>query len=201
MTDSSRDDYSSADHEQHDLLEGQILIAMPGMNDKQFERSVVLICTHSAENGAIGLVINKTADNITFSELLDQIGIEKDDPKDEIRIHFGGPVDRERGFVLHSTDYLVENTIEIEGLAGLTGTVDILKAIADGNGPKRCLLALGYAGWAPGQLEAELRANGWLHCPPDEDLLFGEDLKSKWTSALSKLGIDLSRFSGTAGNA
>lgn len=185
-----------------DCLEGQFLIAMPGMADTRFERSVVYLCAHTAQGGAMGLVVNKSADNITFDELLDQLDIDGNFVVPSIDIHFGGPVDTGRGFVLHSNDYQKEDsTIQIGDHVGLTGTTDILKAIVGGDGPKRSLVALGYAGWAPGQLESEIRANGWLHCTADNNLLFDAAIEDRWESAMAKLGIDLSLLSGTAGNA
>ncbi len=150
----------------------------------------------------MGLVVNKTAENITFGELLEQLDIATSNPAQSIDVHFGGPVDTGRGFVLHSTDYSKEDsTIQIGDGVGLTATTDILKAIVGGDGPKQSLVALGYAGWAPGQLESEIRANGWLHCPADTNLLFDAAIENRWESAMAKLGIDLSLLSGTAGNA
>ncbi len=188
--------------QKQDCLEGQFLIAMPGMADTRFERSVVYLCAHTAQGGAMGLVVNKTADNITFEELLEQLEIAPPRSGQPIDVHFGGPVDTGRGFVLHSTDYSKEDsTIFVGNSVGLTATTDILKAIVGGDGPERSLVALGYAGWAPGQLESEIRANGWLHCPADDDLLFEAALENRWENAMAKLGIDLSLLSGVAGNA
>ncbi|MFQ5958054.1 MAG: YqgE/AlgH family protein [Alphaproteobacteria bacterium] len=181
-------------------LEGHMLVAMPQMSDPRFARSVIYLCAHSAE-GAMGLVVNKLIDSITFPDLLRQLNIDEGPASDRICIHFGGPVESGRGFVLHSDDYLQDSTLVInEGIA-LTATIDVLRAIANGEGPRRSLLALGYAGWAPGQLDAEIQANGWLHVDPDEDLIFGGNLDKKWEQAINKLGIDLSVFSGTAGRA
>ncbi len=189
-------------NQDQDSLEGQLLIAMPDMADTRFERSVIYMCAHTAEGGAMGLVVNKSAENITFPELLEQLEIDGTQSSPVIDVHFGGPVDTGRGFVLHSTDYSKkDSTIHIGNSVGLTATTDILKAIVSGDGPKSSLVALGYAGWAPGQLESEIRANGWLHCPADNKLLFEAALEDRWESALAKLGIDLSLLSGTAGNA
>ncbi|MFQ5784057.1 MAG: YqgE/AlgH family protein [Alphaproteobacteria bacterium] len=181
-------------------FEGHMLVAMPQMSDPRFERSVIYLCAHSSE-GAMGLVVNKLVDTITFPDLLQQLNIEVEGDTEPIRVHFGGPVESGRGFVLHSDDYVQESTLVInEGIA-LTATVDVLRAIAHGEGPRRSLLALGYAGWAPGQLDAEVQANGWLQVPPDEDLIFGANLDNKWERAINKIGIDLSLLSPTAGRA
>ena len=181
-------------------LEGHMLVAMPQMSDPRFARSVIYLCAHSSD-GAMGLVVNKLIDSITFPDLLRQLNIDEASSTDQIRIHFGGPVESGRGFVLHSDDYVQESTLVVnEGIA-LTATIDVLRAIANDEGPRRSLLALGYAGWAPGQLDAEIQANGWLHVDPDDDLIFGGDLDKKWEQAINKLGIDLSVFSGVAGRA
>jgi putative transcriptional regulator len=182
-------------------LIGQMLIAMPAMSDPRFQKSLIYVCAHS-EKGAMGLVVNKPLHHITFEELLDQLDIGKTAIPRRLPVHFGGPVETGRGFVLHSLDYcLQEATLRISEAVGLTATVDVLRAIAGGKGPWQALLALGYAGWAPGQLEGEIRANGWLHCPADEELLFGGEFERKWQRAMSKLGIDVSMLSSAAGNA
>ncbi len=181
-------------------LEGHMLVAMPQMSDPRFARSVIYLCAHSSD-GAMGLVVNKLIDSITFPDLLRQLNIDEASSTDQIRIHFGGPVESGRGFVLHSDDYVQESTLVVnEGIA-LTAHIDVLRAIVNDEGPRRSLLALGYAGWAPGQLDAEIQANGWLHVDPDDDLIFGGDLDKKWEQAINKLGIDLSVFSGVAGRA
>lgn len=187
-------------------LDGQLLVAMPIMTDKRFARSVIYMCAHSAE-GAMGLIINQRAPHISFSELLDQLSIEGGNGEDkpdlaDIDVHVGGPVETGRGFVLHSSDYYVaESTLPIDEGVSLTATIDILKAIAGGKGPGRAILALGYAGWRPGQLENEIQANGWLHCPADLDLLFDRDLDQKYERAMSKIGIDPSHLVSEAGHA
>lgn len=189
-------------------LDGQLLLAMPGMTDKRFQRSVIYLCTHSAD-GAMGLIVNQRASHISFTGLLKQLGIVGDDadeivPPDVLRmhVHVGGPVSTERGFVLHSTDYFAEDsTLEIDDSVCLTATIDILKAMAGGKGPEQAILALGYAGWAPGQLETEIQANGWLHCPADRDLVFGPDLELKYDRAMFKIGIDPSHLVSEAGHA
>lgn len=177
-----------------------MLIAMPQMRDPRFTRTVVYICAHSQE-GAMGLVINRLFDAITFPDLLDQLGIEASPGCAEIPVHFGGPVEAGRGFVLHTTDYGNEGTMVVNDEVALTATVDVLKAIAESRGPHRSLLALGYAGWSPGQLDAEILENVWLNVPADDELLFGNDLDHKWERAIHKLGIDLTMLSGDAGHA
>ncbi len=181
-------------------LAGQMLIAMPQMQDSRFTRSVVYVCAHS-EEGAMGLVINRLFDEITFPDLLDQLGIEPTADCEKIRVHFGGPVEAGRGFVLHTPDYANDTTMMVADGVALTATIDVLKAIADGSGPDRSLLALGYAGWSAGQLDDEIRENVWLNVPADPELLFGRDLDHKWERAIAKLGIDVSMLSGDAGHA
>jgi putative transcriptional regulator len=181
-------------------LAGQMLIAMPQMRDPRFARSVVYVCAHSAE-GAMGLVVNRLFDQLSFTDLLDQLEIPPTPLCSEIRIHFGGPVDAGRGFVLHSTDYMAESTLVVDEEVALTATVDVLRAISDGTGPMRSLLALGYSGWSPGQLDQEILENVWLNVPADPDLLFGSELDHKWERAIGKLGIDFGMLSGEAGHA
>lgn len=181
-------------------MSGHLLVAMPSMQDPRFARTVIYLCAHSAE-GAMGLVVNQALDSLSFPDLLDQLDIKTASMGDGTPIHFGGPVESGRGFVLHSADYVQETTLVVDGDIALTATVDILKAIAEGSGPSRSLLALGYAGWGPGQLDSEIKANGWLQVAPDDDLVFGPELGSKWERAIAKLGIDPSMLSGQAGNA
>ena len=189
-------------------LEGQMLVAMPRMTDRRFARSVIYVCAHSDE-GAMGLIINQPARHISAPDLLERLGISPRSSDDEVSnevlalpIHVGGPVETGRGFVLHSADYFAdESTLTIEKGVCLTATIDILKAIAQGRGPNRALLALGYSGWSPGQLETEIQANGWLHCPADLDLIFDDDLDGKYTRAMAKIGIDLSHLVSDAGHA
>jgi putative transcriptional regulator len=190
------------------FLEGQLLIAMPGMTDKRFARSVVYLCAHSAK-GAMGLIINQRAEHISFSDLLKQLEIVKGSDKKQIitaakdrHVHVGGPVETGRGFVLHSADYFSEDsTLPIDNGVCLTATVDILKAIVTGGGPGRSILALGYAGWGAGQLESEIQANGWLHCAADPDLIFGTDVDAKYARAMSKIGVDPAHLVNAAGHA
>jgi putative transcriptional regulator len=181
-------------------LEGQLLIAMPNMGDPRFERTVVFICAHS-EEGAMGLILNKIADEITFNDLLEQLEVDRPAPQEEIRIHAGGPVDTGRGFVLHSRDYLQATTMTVGDKYGLTATIDILKSIADGDGPNHSLLALGYAGWGAGQLDSEIQANGWLTVDPDAEIVFDEEIDTKWDRAVKKLGVDPSFLTSEAGHA
>ncbi len=190
------------------FLDGQLLIAMPGMADKRFARSVVYICAHSGD-GAMGIVINKLADDVKFRDLLVQLDIvqaqnEPDLPGgvDNIRVHRGGPVETGRGFVLHSNDFIIENaTLAIDDGICLTATLEILRAISDGRGPDRALLALGYAGWGPGQLEFEIQANGWLHSQADRSILFDPDIDNKYDRALAKIGVSPAMLSSDAGHA
>jgi len=181
-------------------LAGQMLIAMPQMRDARFSRTVVYLCAHTKE-GAMGLVINRMFNGLTFPDLLEQLNIEPTPICDPIKIHFGGPVEAGRGFVLHSTDYVQETTLVVNEEVGLTATIDVLKAIANGEGPNRSLLALGYAGWGAGQLDNEIRDNAWLSVQADEDLLFGTDIDHKWERAIAKIGVDFSMLSGEAGHA
>ena len=189
-------------------LEGQLLIAMPGMTDPRFERAVIFLCAHSSE-GAMGIVVNKPAPHISFPELLVQLevvpasdSIRLPARADAVRVLRGGPVETGRGFVLHSSDFFIKDaTLKIDDGICLTATVDILKAIARGAGPKHAILALGYAGWAPGQLETEIQDNGWLHCDADPDLIFGRDVEEKYLRALRKIGIDPGMLSNEAGHA
>jgi putative transcriptional regulator len=181
-------------------LIGQLLVAMPQMRDSRFERSVIYMCAHSAE-GAMGLVLNKLFDQISFPDLLDQLNIKTGPRTKQILVHFGGPVESGRGFVLHSDDYVRDGTLTITDGFALTATIDILRAIADGEGPRSSLLALGYAGWGPGQLEGEIQQNGWLTVPADPTLVFDGDLEAKWVRALAKLGVQPSALSGDAGHA
>jgi len=183
-----------------DYLTGQLLIAMPNMRDPRFTRTVIYVCAHNAD-GAMGLVVNRLVGSVTFPDLLDQLGIDTEAVTEEIRVHFGGPVESGRGFVLHSGEYHHASTLQVAEQMALTATVDILQDIAKGAGPRRSLLALGYAGWGPGQLDSEIQSNGWLNVSADEQLVFDEDLDGKWERAIGKLGIDPSLLSGDAGHA
>lgn len=190
------------------FLDGQMLIAMPAMGDPRFARSVIYMCAHS-DDGAMGLIINQHAPNIDFVDLLKQLNITSDEdaihlPRSlrEVAVHVGGPVATGRGFVLHSTDYYAEDsTLQIDDAVSLTATLDILRAMASGEGPDKALLALGYAGWSPGQLESEFHANGWLNCPADMNILFDDNVESKYDRALNKLGIDPTHLVSDSGHA
>jgi len=181
-------------------LTGQFLVAMPTMGDPRFERTVIYMCAHSAD-GAMGLVVNRVASEIDFPELLNQLEIETDGIKKSIPVLTGGPVEAGRGFVLHSMDYSQDSTLKVTDEVGLTATVDILRAIAEGEGPEKSLLTLGYAGWSSGQLDNEIQANGWLNVSSDTSILFDEDLNSKWDRAVRKVGVDPSFLSAEAGHA
>lgn len=181
-------------------LAGQLLMAMPNMRDARFARTVIYVCAHNSD-GAMGLVINRLVGSVTFPDLLQQLGIDAEHVAEEIRVHFGGPVESGRGFVLHSGEYEHDTTLKVADEVALTATVDILQDIAGGQGPRRSLLALGYAGWGPGQLDSEIQANGWLHVAADEELVFDEALDDKWERAIAKLGVDISLLSGDAGHA
>ena len=180
-------------------LSGQLLIAMPGMGDPRFERSVIFVCAHS-EDGAMGLIINKPYNAITFSSLLEQLGVSKYEGAQTIDVQLGGPVEVSRGFVLHSQDYIRDASMIVDEELALTATLDILSDIAGNCGPRRYLLALGYAGWGPGQLDTEILNNGWLNTEADEDLVFNKDLESKWAQALNKMGIDPLKLSDNVGH-
>lgn len=185
-----------------------MLIAMPGMRDERFSRTVIYMCAHSSD-GAMGIVVNQMASNVAFPDLLVQLDIIPEDrkinlPLDVIGVNVlrGGPVETGRGFVLHTSDFYIENsTLPIDEGICLTATLDILKAMACGEGPVNAVLALGYAGWGAGQLETEIQANGWLHCPADPDLIFGSDVETKYERAMRKIGIDPAMLSSEAGRA
>jgi putative transcriptional regulator len=189
-------------------LDGQLLVAMPGMEDARFARSVIYLCAHS-EDGAMGIVVNQASPVRNFPDLLVQLQIIAPQerislPKDaeNIQVLQGGPVQTDRGFVLHSADFFIDNsTLPIDDGVSLTATVDILRAIANGEGPHQALLALGFAGWDAGQLENEIQHNGWLNCPADPGILFDSDLESKYARALRLIGVDPGRLSAAAGHA
>jgi putative transcriptional regulator len=194
--------------EQRGFLDGQMLVAMPAMADPRFARSVIYICAHSPD-GAMGIVVNRLARRIKFPELLVQLNVIKREEAirlppsaGAIQVLKGGPVESERGFVLHSSDFFIkDSTLPIDDGISLTHTLDILRAIAAGGGPHRAVLALGYAGWTSGQLENEIQQNGWLSCPADPNLVFDTDLESKYARAMAKLGVDPAMLSNEAGHA
>lgn len=185
---------------QDGYLAGHLLVAMPSMQDPRFARSVVCLCAHSAE-GAMGLVMNKPLDGLSFDALLKQLGLDPVPPARRIRLVSGGPVESGRGFVLHTPDWEAEGSLRVNTDIALTASIDILKAIAAGGGPEEGFLALGYAGWGPGQLEAELQANAWLSVPADRALLFSAAPEAMWRDALARLRVDPGALSGAAGRA
>ncbi len=189
-------------------LEGQFLIAMPNMEDGRFDHSVVYVCSHT-EQGAMGLVLNQVARHLSLEDLLFQLNILNDETAirlpakiREMNVYKGGPVEMERGFVLHTDDYKLDrSTLEIDNGICLTATLEILKALAEGRGPDHAMLALGYSGWAPGQLESEIQANGWLTGPANRDLVFDPSFDNKWQRALLSIGVDPAMLFGEAGHA
>lgn len=181
-------------------LAGHLLVAMPNMPDDRFSKTVIYMCAHNAE-GAMGLVVNKPLETLSFPDLLEQLDIVPSGLHEPINVHFGGPVESGRGFVLHTPDYVQEATMVVNDDIALTATVDILQAIAEGSGPQKSLLALGYAGWGPGQLDSEIKANGWLHVEADPQLVFGGGMDDKWEQAMLKIGIDPRMLSDKAGHA
>jgi putative transcriptional regulator len=183
------------------FLEGKLLIAMPGMADPHFEKSVIFMCAHSSE-GAMGIMINKPVAGLSFHDLMEKLDLAVNPDTPNFPILYGGPVETGRGFVLHSGDYeSSEATLPVSEDISLTATLDILRAMASGRGPQHAIFALGYAGWTAGQIEDEIRRNGWIHCDCDPELLFDEELDGKWTAALRKLGINVSGLSPHAGHA
>jgi len=181
-------------------LGGQVLVAMPAMSDPRFARSVICLCAHSPD-GAMGLMVNRPLDGLSFDGLLRQLSLAPSPPQRRLRMLQGGPVENGRGFVLHTTDWSSEASLPVADGLALTASVDILKVIAGGGGPRQGVLALGYAGWGPGQLDEEIQLNAWLSVDPDEGLLFGETHDAKWHQAMAKLKVDPSALSGVAGRA
>lgn len=181
-------------------LTGQLLIAMPQLQDTRFERSVIYMCVHN-QDGAMGLMVNRLSEEMTFPDLLEQVGVELKSKSVSMPVHVGGPVDTGMGFVLHTSDYEQANTIKVDERISLTHTVEILKDIAEGYGPRQAMLALGYAGWGAGQLDGEIHENSWLNVPADESLIFDDAQQDKWKRSIAKLGFDISLLSGEAGHA
>ena len=187
--------------EGENFLEGKLLIAMPGMTDERFVQTVIYMCAHSGR-GAMGLVINKPIKGLSFAELMKQLEIETSVETSDLAVLYGGPVETGRGFVLHSSDYTAsDSTLNVSTNISLTATLDILRAISEGRGPKQALFALGYAGWGPGQVETEFQTNGWLHCEADPALIFDTDPDDKWKLALARLGIGPSGLVSDGGRA
>jgi putative transcriptional regulator len=183
-------------------LTAQLLIAMPGMGDPRFAHAVVFLCDHS-DDGAMGIILNKPIPDLRFAEMLDQLDITLDGPAPDVPICYGGPVERQRGFVLHSAEYSGHqaDALEVDGRFVMTATMDVMEDIAAGNGPRKALMALGYAGWGPGQLEDEIASNGWLTCAADEALVFDTAMAAKWETALKRLGVHPLALSAAAGRA
>ncbi len=181
-------------------LTGQVLIAMPAMSDPRFATSVIYVCAHTAD-GAMGIVVNRPLASPSFADLLQQLGVDPVPPARSIRLCQGGPVDHARGFVLHSADWTGDGSLRVDEGTALTASLDILKAIAAGGGPQHGVLALGYAGWGPGQLDQEIGQNAWLSAPADLDLLFDDQHATKWRRALAKLRVDPLLLSATSGRA
>lgn len=181
-------------------LAGQFLIAMPTMGDPRFAKTVIYMCVHD-DQGAMGLVINKTLDSLRFPDILEQLGINSTITVRDRAVHAGGPVEAGRGFLLHSTDFAVNDTEAVDDHIALTATVDILRAVANEEGPAQSLFALGYAGWSAGQLDMEIQDNGWLVAPADPSLLFDTDHETKWDRAIGLLGFNPAQLSGQAGRA
>ena len=185
-----------------EFLSGKMLIAMPGIGDPRFERALVLICAHDASH-AMGIAVNRPVEGLTLPDLLGRLDVKPTIEVSADLVLLGGPVDRERGFVLHTDDYMAgEHSLHVGAGVALTATREVLEAMAGhGDPPRRSTLALGYAGWGAGQLEAEIQSNGWLHCAADQALLFDDALDTKYARALSKLGIDQAFLSKDAGHA
>ena len=182
------------------FLTGQVLIAMTTLTDPRFAQSVILMCAHTPD-GAMGIVVNRPLAEPRFEDLLRQLDVEPAPPARMIRLHAGGPVDNGRGFVLHTADWTAEDSLKVDDRLVLTASMDILKAIAGGGGPRACFLALGYAGWGPGQLDEEIQENSWLSAPADEELVFDGDHDTKWRRAMAKLRVDPALLADRAGHA
>ncbi|MBV8977437.1 MAG: YqgE/AlgH family protein [Alphaproteobacteria bacterium] len=183
------------------FLLGKLLVALPGMSDPRFEQSVIFMCAHSDE-GAMGLIVNKPFEGLTFREMVEKLDLAVSPDATEPPILFGGPVGVGQGFVLHSSEYASAGaTMPVTSEISLTATIDILRAMAEGRGPRHAVFALGYAGWGPGQIEGELSSNGWIPCEADRRIVFGRDCDGKWRAALATLGADISGLSAEAGRA
>lgn len=181
-------------------LTGKMLVATPGMQDPRFARAVIYICSHGP-SGAMGLVVNRLFGEADFPALLEQLNIESSPDMPDIPVQFGGPVEIGRGFVLHSVEYAREGTTRIDDVIAVTATIEIIQDIANGKGPDRAVMVLGYAGWSGGQLEEELKDNGWLTVETDQEILFDRNFDTKWERALSKIGISPAMLSNTQGSA
>ncbi len=183
-------------------LTGQLLVAMPGMTDERFEKAVIYMCVHSLDEGAMGLIVNKPLPDVRFGDILNNLNIKPmSNSCTRVQVHRGGPVQTQLGFILHSGDYQRDGTLAVTSEICLSTTTEILKAIAEGTGPQKNLMALGYAGWDSRQLDEEIKRNAWLNVPADAELLFSTDYESKWDKAIAKLGIASHQLSGIAGHA
>lgn len=181
-------------------MTGQLLIAMPAMSDPRFAQSVIYVCAHTPE-GAMGLVVNRPIVRPTFEDLLRQLQVSPTPPARQVRLCAGGPVENARGFVLHTADWTGGESLRVDNALALTASLDVLRVLAEGGGPRECVLALGYAGWGPGQLDREIQQNAWLSVPADEPLLFDDDHDTKWRRAFAKLNVDPLLLSDVAGHA
>ncbi|HCI06544.1 YqgE/AlgH family protein [Ascidiaceihabitans sp.] len=182
-------------------LAGKILIAMPGMGDPRFDQSVIYLCAHSDE-GAMGLIVNKPAEGVVLGDVLGQLDIEVNPKVQKMRVHVGGPVETARGFVLHTRDFQSDlHSLNVDEDFAMTGTMDVLEAMGQAKGPMRSQLMLGYSGWGAGQLEEEIRQNGWLICEASPELVFETDDDDKWSKALASIGVSPLTLSASAGRA
>ena len=191
---------TNMEHQHEGYLAGRLLIALPTMLDPRFSQSVIYLCSHN-EHGAMGLIVNQVMEAVNFCDMLEAMNIKADYAQPKRQVHFGGPVEEERGFVLHSADYSCEETLEIKSGVSLTATIDILTLIASGRGPKNSLFALGYAGWGPGQIEKEILSNSWMTLSAARTFLFDDEVNNKWRKAYNLIGVDpnkLSQYSGRA---
>jgi len=183
------------------FLSGQLLIAMPGIGDPRFERSLILLCAHDQDH-AMGIAVNQPVEGLTLPDLLERLEVKARDDLPDDSVLLGGPVQTERGFVVHTDDFQSDHSLRVDGGLTLTTTREVLEAMGRGDGhPRRAILALGYAGWGAGQLEQEIRHNVWLTVEPDEALVFDDDYDTKWTRAVAKLGIDPNFLGAEAGRA
>jgi putative transcriptional regulator len=182
------------------LLTGQLLIAMPAMNTPHFAQAVIYVCAHTPD-GAMGIVLNRPLSSPTFGDLLEQLDVTPSPPIRQIELFRGGPVDSARGFVLHTADWTGDGSLMVDPDVALTASLDVLKAIADGGGPKHGFLALGYAGWGPGQLDREMTENAWLSAPASVDIVFDSHHETKWHRAMAILKVNPIMLSDTAGHA
>ena len=181
------------------FLTGQLLLAMPGIGDPRFEKAVIAMCVHD-EEGALGIGLGRIVPRIGFHDLLRQLEIDPGSAPD-VPIHLGGPVEPQRGFILHSLDWGGEGSVQVSNRWVLTATLDILRAIAEGRGPSRWVAALGYAGWGAGQLEEEMCANGWFATPGTDELLYDADVDTRWSGAFLSAGIDTRLLASDFGTA